>query len=504
MPVRSSGILLHPTSLPSRFGIGDLGPEAYRFADLLAEMGQQYWQVLPVNVTDPDHGHSPYHCLSAFAGDPLWISPRLLAETGWLTDSDLKDVPDFPAGRVEFVRVRAFKMGLLEKAFVRFKTGREKAAVVQFFDERPWLSDFALFRVLTQHHGRPWSGWPRSLRDREPDALSAARRRFREEMWRETFFQYLFFQQWTALKHYCNRRRVHLIGDMPIYLPFHSADVWGHPHLYKLSRDRSPLAVSGVPPDYFSRTGQLWGHPVYDWEALSESGFHWWMRRTEHNLNLFDQIRIDHFRGWVACWEVPGDANDATAGKWVPVPGEALLETLFRRFGRLPFIAEDLGTITADVRETMARFDLPGMRVLQFAFGDDFPNSAFLPHNHVPHCVAYTGTHDNNTVRGWYTTEAGDQERDNVAQYLGRKPHVREVHWEMIRLTMASVAETAIVPLQDLLGLEDRARMNNPAVQGNNWRWRAPHPLMPVESSGRFKEMTWAYGRAPAQGFEVK
>jgi len=497
--IRASGILLHPTCLPSRFGIGDLGPTAYRFADLLAAMGQQYWQMLPLNVTDPDYGHSPYHCLSAFAGDPLWISPQLMVGSGWLEDKDVEAVPEFPTGRVEFARVSAFKSPLLEKAFMRFKAGKDKAAVSRFLDARPWLSDFALFRVLTRHYGKPWSRWPESLRDRNPEALTAAKGRFGEEMWREIFFQYLFFQQWTALKRHANGRRVQLIGDMPIYLPFHSADVWSSPHLYKLSRDCSPLKVSGVPPDYFSRTGQLWGHPVYDWGALSETGFGWWIQRTEHNLGLFDRIRIDHFRGWVACWEVPGDADTAAGGEWVSVPGERLLDALFRRFGSLPFIAEDLGTITADVRETMARFDLPGMRVLQFAFGDDFPNSSFLPHNHVPHCVAYTGTHDNNTVRGWFTTEAGDRERAHLFQYLGRKTTAEEVHWDLIRLAMASVAETAIVPLQDLLGLGEDARMNRPSGQRHNWQWRAPVGILSMEAARRFRQMTRIYGRAPSR-----
>lgn len=497
MGIRTSGILLHPTCLPGAFGIGDLGPGAYRFADLLAETNQQYWQILPITFTDADHGHSPYHSLSAFAGDPLWISPRLLVKGGWLKPSALRDAPEFPKDRVDFSQVRAFKMPLLEKAFARFEAGKEKEAVIRFARKTPWLSDFALFRVLTRHFGRPWSDWPITVRDRRSEALKTVRQRFDRLLWREAFFQYLFFQQWEALKRYCNRQGVQFIGDMPIYLPFHSAEVWANPYLYKLTEDRLPIRVSGVPPDYFSAAGQLWGHPVYDWEALSKTGFDWWIQRMAHNLRLFDRIRIDHFRGWVACWEVPGNAQTAVDGTWAPVPGDRLLDTLFRRFGCLPLIAEDLGTITADVRETMARFHLPGMRVLLFAFGEDFPHGAFLPHNHVHNCVVYTGTHDNNTVQGWFASEAGNQERSNLSRYLGHRPKAQEVHWEMIRLTMASVADTAIIPLQDLLGLDEHARMNCPAGAEGNWQWRAPESLLPEAVAGRLAEMTRTYGRAP-------
>lgn len=497
MSVRSSGILLHPTCLPSEFGIGDMGPEAYRFADLLAETHQQYWQILPVNFTDADHGHSPYHSLSAFAGDPLWISPELLMKAGWLKTSAIVNVPGFPLDRIDFSGVRTFKTALLEKAFERFLAGKEKEAVHQFTRENKWLSDFALFRVLTRHYGRPWCDWPVALRERQRDTLNAVGRRFSTSLMREAFLQYLFFQQWRDLKQYGNDRGIQFIGDMPIYLPFHSAEVWANPYLYKLSADRSPLKVSGVPPDYFSETGQLWGHPIYDWEVLAKTGFDWWVQRTSHNLKLFDRIRIDHFRGWVGCWEVPGNAKTAMDGEWVPVPGERLMDRLFRRLGPLPFIAEDLGTITPDVRETMARFDLPGMKVLLFAFGEDYPHGAFLPHNYRPNCVVYTGTHDNNTVQGWFTAEATDQERNRLFRYLGQKPDRTEIHWTMIRLAMASVADTAVIPLQDLLGLDEQTRMNCPASSGGNWQWRAPENPIPEEVAERLTEMTYTYGRAP-------
>ena len=496
MTVRTSGVLLHPTSLPGRFGIGDMGPEAYRFADRLAAAGQQYWQILPANPGDPGHDHSPYHSVSAFAGEPLWISPEILARQGWLPAQDLGAPPAFPDGRVAFGQVRDFKQRLLQKAFARFEGGMQRDAVVHFARQSPWISDFGLFRVLTGRYGAPWSQWPEPLRDRKPEALKAARRRFSDLLRREVFLQYLFFGQWQALKDYGNRRGVQFIGDMPIYLPFHSAEVWCDPHLYRLNADKTPSVVSGVPPDYFSRTGQLWGHPLYDWEAMAEDGFHWWVRRTGHNLALFDRLRIDHFRGWVACWQVPAGAKTAEGGTWAPVPGDRLLDRLARRFACLPLIAEDLGTITADVRETMTRFQLPGMRVLQFAFGGDFPDGAFLPHRYVRNCVAYTGTHDNNTVCGWFASEAADRERKNLARYLGREPDPKQVHWEMIRLAMASVADTAVVPLQDLLGLDERARMNRPAGGGGNWRWRAPEDPLPEKAAARFEEMTRNYGRA--------
>ncbi|MCF8128095.1 MAG: 4-alpha-glucanotransferase [Deltaproteobacteria bacterium] len=497
MKIRTSGILLHPTALPGRFGMGDLGPGAYRFAGLLAEMGQQYWQILPINPTHARHGHSPYYSGSAFAGDPLWISPELLAREGWIAASDLDDVPDFPEERILFKEARAYKDRLMEKAFVKFQNGRQKEAVVQFVRETPWISDFTLFRVLTRLYGEPWSGWPVPIRDRDPEALKAARRRFQTAIHKEVFLQYLFFRQWHALKNHCNRMGVQLLGDMPIYLPFHSADVWSHPDLFKLTPEKNPSAVSGVPPDYFSRTGQLWGHPVYDWDALGNNRFEWWIRRMAHNLTLFDRIRIDHFRGWLAYWEVPAHAETAMNGKWAPAPGDRLLETLSRRFASLPLVAEDLGTITPDVRETMAKYDLPGMRLLLFAFGGDFPHGAFLPHNHIRNCVVYTGTHDNNTVRGWFETEAGDMEKKNLLAYMGHTPKPDEIHWKLIRLAMGSVANTAIIPLQDILGLGAEARMNRPAQSKGNWRWRAPESLLPPDAADRFAEMTRHFGRAP-------
>lgn len=498
MSIRKSGILLHPTSLPGRFGIGDLGPAAYHFVDLLVHMGQQYWQVLPPSPTDAAYGHSPYHSTSAFAGEPLWISPRKLLEQDWLEPADLSAVPSFSAQQINFPQVIAFKETLLEKAFARFEDGKQRAAVAHFARRNAWLRDAALFQVLERQFGAPWPQWPSPLRDRRPSALEEACHRFRLELRRAVFRQYLFFDQWRTLKRYANRRGVHIIGDLPIYLPFHSADVWCHPEGYKLRDDRTPSAVSGVPPDYFSETGQRWGHPLYDWRVHAQTGFQWWKRRIAHNLKQFDRIRIDHFRGWIACWEVPAEAATAVDGKWSPAPGVQLLEALERRFPCLPLIAEDLGTIDADVREAMARFHLPGMRVLLFAFGDDFPHGAFLPHQYPRNTVVYTGTHDNNTVRGWYRTEAGAAVRARLAQYLGRRTAQDAVHWDMIRLALGSVADTVVIPLQDILGLDETARMNHPGRPGRHWCWRAPPDLLPPDVVRRMAALTHVYGRFPA------
>ncbi len=301
------------------------------------------------------------------------------------------------------------------------------------------------------------------------------------------------------MKDYCNKKGVQFIGDMPMYLPFHSTELWSNPNIYKLDQEKKPYAISGVPPDYFSATGQLWGHPVYNWGALSQTDFEWWVQRIRHNLQLFDRVRIDHFRGLIAYWEVKADSATAINGKWVPAPGDRLLDTLYRRVECLPIIAEDLGTITADVRETMTRFDLPGMRVLLFAFGGDFPHSSFLPHNHIRNCVVYTGTHDNNTARGWFMEEAEEHERNNLFGYLGHEAKPEEIHWELTRLAMGSVADTAIIPLQELLGLDQSARMNRPARGNGNWKWRAPQDLLPEEAASRFLEMTRNHGRSPYQ-----
>jgi 4-alpha-glucanotransferase len=499
MTVRTSGILLHPTCLPGEFGIGDLGPAAYRFADFMLNTRQRIWQMLPLNPTLPEFGNSPYHSVSCFAGNPLLISPTRMIADGYLAESDLPSTPDFTRQRVDFAAVIRFKTALYEKAFRRFSSRPSSRgdAYDRFCRAREWLDDYALFICLRDRFGREsWTEWPKELRNRHPKALAAARRDLKDRIDYCKFVQFVFFQQWRRLKDYCNRRRIRIFGDMPIYPPLDSADVWAYPALFKLNRNRKPFAVSGVPPDYFSDTGQLWGHPVYRWDVMRKNGYRWWLRRMGHQLELFDSIRIDHFRGLVAYWEVPARAQTAVRGKWVPAPAEDFFKQLLKRFGRLPVIAEDLGTITADVRETMRQFGFPGMRVLQFAFGDDFPHGSFLPHRHVRNCVVYTGTHDNNTTRGWFDTEVDSQVKRNLFGYLGKAVPAASVPREMIRLAMMSVAETAIIPMQDILGLGAEARMNRPAGKGANWRWRLAADTLTEEAIGYLRDATEIYGRS--------
>ena len=494
---RSSGILFHLTSLPGPFGIGDMGPWAYRFVDFLAETGQTYWQILPLTPTDKNHDHSPYHSPSAFAGNPLLISPERLVKDGLLDETDLSPVPDGPPGRVDFAAVGAYKEKLLQRAYDRF---RRRGAGDDFnrFCRRHagWLDPFALFEALKFHYdGDRWDKWPAEMRDRDSGAMPAVQDELAERLQELKFRQYLFFQQWFDLKRYCGQKHIQIIGDLPIYLPYDSADVWVHPELFKLGEDRRPTVVSGVPPDYFSETGQLWGHPVYRWEALQKSNYDWWLQRLGHQLDLFDVVRIDHFRGLVAYWEVPASEKTAINGKWVSVPVDDFLNQLMKQYACLPIIAEDLGTITPDVREIMCRYRLPGMRVLLFAFGDDFPNSAFLPHHHVKHCFIYSGTHDNNTARGWFENEATAAEKNRLARYLGRQVSATDVSWTMIRLAMMSVANTAIIPMQDLLGLGAEARMNDPSKTDGNWYWRLDQDPITEEMIGRLREITETYGR---------
>jgi 4-alpha-glucanotransferase len=498
MKERGSGMLLHVTSLPSRFGIGDLGPEAYRFVDFLAEAKQSFWQILPVSPTEPYHGNSPYHSTSAFACSPWLISPELLVEAGYLVPSDVDTAPQFPEGHVDFESVIAFKEQLFVKAYERFKEKKEAGGYGPFCSQNAfWLDDFTLFTALRSHFdNRGWGDWPKELRDREPEAMGRAKEELSDRIGRETFVQYLFHEQWAALKDYCNKRGIHIFGDMPIYINYDSADVWAHPELFKLDDARKPQAVAGVPPDYFSETGQLWGDPVYRWDILKESGYHWWMERIRRNLKLYDCLRIDHFRGLVAYWEVPAGETTAINGKWMEAPAEEFFHALLKRFPHAPFVAEDLGTITPDVREVMHRFRFPGMKVLLFAFGDDPAKNPYAPHNVVRNSVMYTGTHDNNTARGWFEAEATAETKERLFRYVGREVTTDEVHRVLMRLAMMSVANTVIFPVQDILGLGQGDRMNRPAKTGGNWEWRLLPGQLNPSIQGMLLEMTEIYGRA--------
>lgn len=502
---RASGILLHPTSLPGRFGIGDLGNEAYAFIDFLAASKQSLWQVLPLGPTG--YGDSPYQCFSAFAGNTLLISPERLVQDGLLSEEDIHQAQGFPIAYVDFGRAIPYKKALLDKAFDNFTKAGNGALRNDFnafcHEVAFWLEDYALFRALKDAHGGvAWTRWEPQFAMRDPGALAHARDALREGVEAEKFSQFLFFKQWAALKAYCRDRQIGIIGDTPIFVALDSADVWTHPEMFKLGPDRRPIVVAGVPPDYFSKTGQLWGNPTYNWDAMRSTGFAWWIDRLRATFRTVDILRIDHFRGFCACWEIPGEDKTAERGQWVAVPGRELFTTLRDRFGELPIIAEDLGVITPDVEALRDEFQFPGMRVLQFAFRGD-SKTIDLPHNYIRNCVVYTGTHDNDTTAGWFRSKAGKgstrdaeqiaREREYCLRYLNTNG--REIHWDMISAAWASVANTAVVPLQDVLGLGSRTRMNLPASQEGNWRWRFRSGALNKKVGDRLGELTELYGR---------
>lgn len=506
---RGSGILLPLFSLPSAFGIGDMGEGAYRFVDFLAAAGQRYWQILPLQVTAPCYDHSPYMSLSAFAGNPLFISPVSLAKAGLLGEGEIGNPPPFPRDAVDYPRAAACREGILTVAWQGFnKRARRgiRARRERFYDENgSWLEDFSLFCALRRRfQNASWSEWPREIRDRQGAALRAVREELSEEIARERFCQFLFFDQWRQLKRYCNDRHVRIIGDMPIYVGHDSADVWSHPGLFRLDRKRRPAVVSGVPPDGAGGTGQLWGHPLYRWDELKKSGYEWMVGRIAHQASLFDCVRIDHFRGFVNYWEVPATAATAAEGRWVAAPACHFFATLAQRLPSLQLLCEDLGVSPPDFREVMDHFGLPGMRVLQFAFGKGLPKSPHAPHNHPANCVVYTGTHDSNTARGWYAKEATAQERARLARYIGRPLSRRELHWELIRLAMISAAAVAIVPMQDILGMGEEARMNRPGTGEGNWRWRVREESLTPLLARRLLTMTTLYGRTGSRKGEKR
>ena len=498
MKERSSGILLHVTSLPSRFGIGDLGPDAYRFVDFLVSGGQRIWQVLPLHPTDPVRGNSPYSSSSAFAGNPLLISPDRLVEEGFLEEGDLQPIPEFPGDRVDYEAVIEYKGRILDRAFGRFRdrSGRDEFEAFCAENDRLWLDDFALFCAAKSHFDRKaWSRWEGEIRDRDPRRLGDLRGRLDAFIEKVKFVQYLFYRQWFALKRYAGRSGVRILGDIPIYVDYDSADTWSHPEIFKLAEDKRPEAVAGVPPDYFSRTGQRWGNPVYDWSRLRSTGYRWWIDRMTQTLRLYDMVRIDHFRGLVAYWEIPARCRTAVKGQWEKVPVRDFLDTLRRAFPGMTVIAEDLGFITPDVVETMKRYDLPGMKVLQFAFGEDNPDHPYLPHNHPENCVVYTGTHDNNTVRGWFEEEASPEELRRLADYVGGEVSAEEVHVVFMEMAMGSKGRLTVFPMQDVLGLGSAARMNRPATPRGNWTWRLARGSLVPEVADFLAGMTRRHGR---------
>lgn len=491
---RSSGILLHPTSLPGKYGIGSLGKEAFRFIDFLVQAKQQLWQILPLGPTG--YADSPYQCFSSRAGNPLLIDPDLLVADKLLKDSDLKQLEDPSDGRVDFGKVIAQKYPVLRAAYRNFHDTDShplRNDFIDFCDENArWLDNYALFMSLKANLGqRPWYEWDTPLKMRVESALAPYRDTLADETGFQKFIQYLFFRQWNQVRDYAHQHNIKIIGDIPLYVAMDSADAWCDTEIFQFDANKNPVAVGGVPPDYFSETGQLWGNPLYNWEKLKDQGYHWWIERIKANLALYDVLRIDHFRGLAAYWAVPYGEKTAVKGEWVPCPGRELFEAILNELGEVPIIAEDLGVVTDDVEALRDDFGLPGMKILQFAF-DSSEASDFLPHTYTRNCVVYTGTHDNETLLGWYGN-AKKEDREYMLGYIGSDG--KTLHWDMIRTAWASVADTAIIPYQDCLGLGNEARMNLPGTTIDNWQWRAQSGDFRPEIADRLARMTKLFGR---------
>jgi 4-alpha-glucanotransferase len=468
------GVLLHITSLPSPYGMGDLGPEAFGFVDLLHRTGVNVWQILPLNPTSLASGNSPYYSSSCFASNTLLISPDLLCREGLLERGDMNPAPGFPDGEVEFTSVVPFRERMLDLAAARFYDREDPGGFRDFCTtNRSWLEDHALFTALKERFpGTPWNRWPAGLRDRQVTVLARCRESLADRVNREKILQYLFSRQWSGLKAYCNESGILLMGDLPLYMTHDSADVWARPWLFDLDSRGDPRAVAGVPPDYFSRDGQLWGNPLYRWDVHEAQGFDWWLARMAQAAGRFDLVRIDHFRGFSAYWEVNAGEETAVSGRWVPGPGAGFFSRLFRVLPGMPLIAEDLGFITPDVRELMAEFGIPGMRVLLFGFDGEPARNPNHPGNVPKRCILYTGTHDNNTVRGWFECDATREEKERLSGFLGRTIPPGEVARAFTAMALDTRASLVVLPLQDILGLGEEGRMNTPGTTAGNWKWR--------------------------------
>ncbi len=493
---RAAGVLLHPTSLPGSYGIGDLGDDAVVFLDWAQSAGIRIWQVLPLNP--PGYGASPYGCLSSFAGNPLLISPQRLLQDELLDADDVAEVPRFDTEYVEFEPVSEYKMALLRTSWRRFQeraTEEQRDALAAFIsaeEQREWLDDYTLYMTLKElAGGGPWWEWDAELVVRDAKAIARTRKEHAADIAFWEYVQFLFFRQWAMVREAAHARGIRIMGDVPIYVAGDSADVWGNRELFQLDEQGLPTVVAGVPPDYFSATGQRWGNPIYRWEAMRETEFRWWVARVKTNLRFADLIRLDHFRGFAAYWEIPVDEPTAVHGRWMPGPGIALFDALRSALGELPLVAEDLGFITEDVHELRKSTGLPGMKILQFAFAQD--DSPHLPHRYDPETVAYTGTHDNDTARGWFD-QATDEERDNALHYLGCTA-ADDIAWGLIRAAYTSVADTAIVPVQDVLGLGADARMNVPGAEHDNWSWRLQGGALTHESAIKLRRLAQVTGR---------
>jgi 4-alpha-glucanotransferase len=495
---RASGILLHPTSLPGPDGIGDLGPEAYRWIDFLAQTGCQFWQVLPLGPTG--FGDSPYQCFSAFAGNPYLISSTSLLDEGLITREVLEDRPEFPLERVDYGPVIEWKMRVLRRAYDHFLDSDQKKlkqGFEAFIDENHgWLTPFTTFMAIkAEQGGVSWEQWPENLRQRKPKALDAFKKSHADKINFQAYMQFIFLRQWDRLREYARDKGIRIIGDIPIFVAYDSADVWANKSLFYLDEAGLPEVVAGVPPDYFSETGQLWGNPLYHWDVHKENGYAWWLKRIKAVLSRVDIVRLDHFRGFEAYWSIPYGNDTAVEGEWVKGPGNDFLKTIKQKLGELPIIAEDLGVITEEVIQMRRSFNLPGMKILQFAFASD-PDDDFLPHNYPENCVAYTGTHDNNTTRGWYEA-ASERERDLCRRYLARSG--QDIAWSMIRILWQSVAAWVLAPMQDFLSLGEWARMNYPGKPSGNWDWRMHPNAIDEGLINRLHETNFLYGRLPPQ-----
>lgn len=495
---RRCGVLLHVSSLPSKHGLGDFGPQAHAFIDFLASAGQRVWQMLPLTAINAGAGNSPYSSYSAFAGNVLFISPELLVQDGILRPEDLKGMPVFPLKSVDFDLARSWRMHLLEQAFDSAYPGlREDATFIQFCRiEAFWLEDFCLFMALKrEQQATPWYHWPREVRLRQPEALALARQRLGYEMLKESYFQYLFASHWKGLHGYAKSRNVDVFGDAPMYVSLDSCDVWVHRELFELDDEGLPIFCAGAPPDYFSETGQMWGNPVYDWVRQEQDGFSWWIERLGTEARRFDMLRLDHFRGFCAYWQVPACDPTAENGLWIPAPGRKLFTAIQKRRSHLRLVAEDLGVITPDITALMDEFGFPGMKILQFAFGGETGEHAYIPHNFLPHCVVYTGTHDNNTTRGWFTDELNTLSQARLSAYVGRKIVPETAAEALIRMALGSVAALCVIPMQDYLNLGSSARMNRPGVAGGNWSWRLDSDMCSEALASQVYAWAHMYGR---------
>jgi 4-alpha-glucanotransferase len=490
---RTAGVLLHPTSLPGGYGIGDFGHELIAFLDWAMSAGLRLWQLLPLNP--PGYGNSPYGCHSSYAGNPLVISPDRLLRDGFLPESALDNIPDFPDEHVDFDAVAEFKNRLLRESFRHFnERGRntQKHELRRFEEDNKWLDDWATYAALKERYsGAKWNDWPHAIAIRDPEALAAAKRELAEEIRYHKYVQFLFFRQWASIREAADARNIEIMGDVPIYVAGDSADVWANRELFQLDENGEPTVVAGVPPDYFSETGQRWGNPLYRWDVIREKKFRWWVSRFRAAMRFADVVRVDHFRGFAAYWEIPASEPTAIHGRWMPGPGRALFDAIRSSVGDLPVVAEDLGFITPEVEELRKAIAVPGMKILQFAFAK--VNSPHLPHMYDPMTVVYTGTHDNDTARGWFET-ATDQERENAETYLGVNSH-GSIEWALIRAAFASVANIAVVPVQDILGLGSEARMNRPGDGESNWTWRLREDALDRDHAERLRRLAELTGR---------